>query len=122
MASMFIRPYGTRERLWSVTPAMNRWAIFGCPHGTETMDDNPYEAPQVASRVQHATKASRGRSVWLAGLCMLLAPLWIVLVIAMVVPNTTPSAARVLFLITGIIPAFLLFWFGGGLVSVGRRS
>jgi hypothetical protein len=86
------------------------------------VNENPYEAPQVESGVQNATKASRGRSVWLAGLCMLLAPLWIVLVIAMVVPNTTPSAARILFLIIGIIPAFLLFSFGGGLASGGRRS
>jgi hypothetical protein len=28
-------------------PAMNRWAILGCPYGTEAMDENPYEAPRA---------------------------------------------------------------------------
>jgi hypothetical protein len=81
-------------------------------------DDNPYEAPQAESGAQNARKANPSRSIVMSIVCACLAPLWTVLVIAAVMPSTTPSTARILFLIIGEIPAIFLVWLA---IKFGKR-
>ena len=38
-SNVFFRPCGAWPILGRVNPAMNRWAIFGCPCGTKTNGD-----------------------------------------------------------------------------------
>jgi len=38
-SNVFFRPFGAWQILRHVNPAINRWAIFGCPCGTKTNGD-----------------------------------------------------------------------------------